>query len=423
MCMHPLVPEDQAEGYRELINNLSEELRVITGFAGVSLQPNSGAAGEYTGLRVIRAYLENIGQGHRNKVLIPASAHGTNPASAIQAGFTTVTCACDEQGNVDMADLRAKAEENKDDLAALMITYPSTHGIFETEIVEICRIIHDCGAQVYMDGANMNAQVGLTNPGVIGADVCHLNLHKTFASPHGGGGPGVGPICVAEHLVPFLPGHPLFGNPVNTVSAAPFGSAGILPITYGYIRMMGTEGLTRATKIAILSANYLAACLKDTYGIVYRGATGFVGHEMILECRKIHEETGISENDIAKRLMDYGYHAPTLSFPVHGTLMIEPTESESFSELENFVKVMLNIWEEIQEVKEGKADKEDNVLVNAPHPEYEVVANNWEHSYTREKAAYPIESVRENKFWINVARVDNTLGDRKLLPTCYGCFG
>ena len=422
MCMHPLVPEDQAEGYRELINNLSEELRIITGFAGVSLQPNSGAAGEYAGLRVIRAYLENIGQGHRNKVLIPASAHGTNPASAIQAGFTTVTCACDDQGNVDMNDLRAKAEENKEDLAALMITYPSTHGIFETEIVEICRIIHDCGAQVYMDGANMNAQVGLTNPGSIGADVCHLNLHKTFASPHGGGGPGIGPICVAEHLVPFLPGHPLFGNPVNAVSAAPFGSAGILPITYGYIRMMGTEGLTRATKIAILSANYLAACLKDTYGIVYRGATGFVGHEMILECRKVHEETGISENDIAKRLMDYGYHAPTLSFPVHGTLMIEPTESESLSELDNFVNVMLNIWEEIQEVKEGKADKEDNVLVNAPHPEYEVVANNWEHSYTREKAAYPIESVRENKFWINVARVDNTLGDRKLLPTCYGCF-
>ena len=422
MNMHPLVPEDQAEGYRELISNLSEELKIITGFAGVSLQPNSGAAGEYAGLRVIRAYLESIGQGHRNKVLIPASAHGTNPASAIQAGFTTVTCACDAQGNVDMADLRAKAEENKDDLAALMITYPSTHGIFETEIVEICHIIHACGAQVYMDGANMNAQVGLTNPGFIGADVCHLNLHKTFASPHGGGGPGVGPICVAEHLVPFLPGHKLFGNAANQVSGAPFGSAGILPITYGYIRMMGTEGLTRATKIAILSANYLAACLKDTYGIVYRGATGFVGHEMILECRKVHEETGISENDIAKRLMDYGYHAPTLSFPVHGTLMIEPTESESLAELDNFVQVMLTIWDEIQEVKNGEADKTDNVLVNAPHPEYEVVADTWKHSYTRQKAAYPIESVRENKFWVNVARVDNTLGDRKLLPTCYGCF-
>ena len=422
MNMHPLVPEDQAEGYRELISNLSEELKIITGFAGVSLQPNSGAAGEYAGLRVIRAYLESIGQGHRNKVLIPASAHGTNPASAIQAGFTTVTCACDAQGNVDMADLRAKAEENKDDLAALMITYPSTHGIFETEIVEICHIIHACGAQVYMDGANMNAQVGLTNPGFIGADVCHLNLHKTFASPHGGGGPGVGPICVAEHLVPFLPGHKLFGNAANQVSGAPFGSAGILPITYGYIRMMGTEGLTRATKIAILSANYLAASLKDTYGIVYRGATGFVGHEMILECRKVHEETGISENDIAKRLMDYGYHAPTLSFPVHGTLMIEPTESESLAELDNFVQVMLTIWDEIQEVKNGEVDKTDNVLVNAPHPEYEVVADTWEHSYTRQKAAYPIESVRENKFWVNVARVDNTLGDRKLLPTCYGCF-
>ena len=312
MNIHPFVPEDQAEGYHELINNLSDELKVITGFTGVSLQPNSGAAGEYAGLRAIRAYLESIGQGHRNKILIPASAHGTNPASAIQAGFTTVTCACDEHGNVDMADLRAKAEENRSDLAALMITYPSTHGIFETEIVEICKIIHDCGAQVYMDGANMNAQVGLTSPGFIGADVCHLNLHKTFASPHGGGGPGVGPICVASHLVPFLPGHHMFGNAANEVSSAPYGSAGILPITYGYIRMMGAEGLTRATKIAILNANYLAACLNDTYGIVYRGANGVVGHEMILECRKIHEETGISENDIAQRLMDYGYHAPTL---------------------------------------------------------------------------------------------------------------
>ena len=422
MNIHPLVPEDQVEGYHELINNLSDELKVITGFAGVSLQPNSGAAGEYTGLRVIRAYLESIGQGHRNKILIPASAHGTNPASAIQAGFTTVTCACDEHGNVDMTDLRAKAEENRSDLAALMITYPSTHGIFETEIVEICKIIHDCGAQVYMDGANMNAQVGLTSPGFIGADVCHLNLHKTFASPHGGGGPGVGPICVASHLVPFLPGHHMFGNAANEVSSAPYGSAGILPITYGYIRMMGAEGLTRATKIAILNANYLAACLNDTYGIVYRGANGFVGHEMILECRKIHEETGISENDIAKRLMDYGYHAPTLSFPVHGTLMIEPTESESLAELDNFVQVMLSIWNEIQEVKDGTADKADNVLVNAPHPEYEVVADQWDHCYSRTKAAYPTENVHENKFWINVARVDNTLGDRKLLPTRYGTF-
>ena len=422
MNIHPLAPEDQTKGYQELIENLSNQLGIITGFAGVTLQPNSGAAGEYTGLRIIRAYLESIGQGHRNKILIPASAHGTNPASAIQCGYTTVTCACDEKGNVDVEDLRAKAEANKDDLAALMITYPSTHGIFEPEIAKICEIIHACGSQVYMDGANMNAQVGLTNPGTIGADVCHLNLHKTFASPHGGGGPGVGPVCVAEHLVPFLPGHVSFGNDANQVSAAPFGSAGILPITYGYICMMGAEGLTRATKTAILSANYLAACFKDTYGIVYSGATGFVGHEMILDCRYLHDMAGISENDIAKRLMDYGYHAPTLSFPVHGTLMIEPTESESLWELNNFVKVMLTIWEEIQEVKDGRADKADNVLVNAPHPEYEVVADEWTHSYSRAKAAYPIDSVRENKFWINVARVDNTLGDRKLLPTRYGKF-
>ena len=422
MNIHPLVPEDQAKGYQTLIENLSEQLKVITGFAGMTLQPNSGAAGEYTGLRVIRAYQESIGQGHRNKILIPSSAHGTNPASAVQCGYTTVTCACDEKGNVDVEDLRAKAEANKDELAALMITYPSTHGIFEPEIKQICDIIHACGAQVYMDGANMNAQVGLTNPGTIGADVCHLNLHKTFASPHGGGGPGVGPVGVAEHLVPFLPGHFMFGNEANQVSAAPYGSAGILPITYGYICMMGTEGLTRATKTAILSANYLAACLKDTYGIVYSGATGFVGHEMILDCRYLHDMCGISENDIAKRLMDFGYHAPTLSFPVHGTFMIEPTESESLWELDNFVLVMKTIWEEIQEVKDGRADKEDNVLINAPHPEYEVVADEWNHSYSRAKAAYPIESVRENKFWINVARVDNTLGDRKLLPTSYGKF-
>ena len=422
MNIHPLVPEDQAQGYRELIDNLSKQLLAITGFEGITLQPNSGAAGEYTGLRIIRSYLESIGQGHRNLILIPASAHGTNPASAVQAGYETLTCACDEHGNVDVADLRTKAEANRDRLAALMITYPSTHGIFENDIAEICRIIHGCGAQVYMDGANMNAQVGLTNPGIIGADVCHLNLHKTFASPHGGGGPGVGPVCVARHLIPFLPGHALFGNETNEVSAAPFGSAGILPITYGYICMMGAEGLERATKAAILNANYLAACLNDTYGTVYRGINGFVGHEMILECRRVHEESGISENDIAKRLMDYGYHAPTLSFPVHGTLMIEPTESESLSELDNFVSCMLSIWHEIEEIKNGEASKEDNVLINAPHPEYEAISNHWQHFYTREKAVYPIPSVRENKFWINVARVDNTLGDRKLLPTRYGKF-
>lgn len=422
MNIHPLVPEDQAVGYQTLIQNLCEQLKTITGFAGVSLQPNSGAAGEYTGLRVIRSYLESIGQGHRHLVLIPASAHGTNPASAVQAGYEPLTCACDEHGNVDLNDLREKAEAHKDELAALMITYPSTHGIFEEEIKEICRIIHSCGAQVYMDGANMNGQVGLTNPGTIGADLCHLNLHKTFASPHGGGGPGVGPICVSEHLVPFLPGHVSKGNPTNEVSAAPYGSAGILPITYGYICMMGVEGLKRATQVAILNANYLAACLKDAYGVVYCGKNGFVGHEMILECRKLHEESGISENDISKRLMDYGYHAPTLSFPVHGTLMIEPTESESKAELDNFIDVMVHIREEIAEIESGKADKEDNVLVNSPHPEYEIVGDNWTHPYSREKAAYPIQSVRDNKFWINVARIDNTLGDRKLLPTRYGSF-
>lgn len=422
MNIHPLVPEDQAQGYHALIENLGKQLTTITGFAGVTFQPNSGAAGEYTGLRIIRSYLESIGEGKRDLILIPASAHGTNPASAVQAGYNTITCACDERGNVDIEDLKQKAEANKDRLAALMITYPSTHGIFEADIVEICRIIHECGAQVYMDGANMNAQVGLTNPGTIGADVCHLNLHKTFASPHGGGGPGVGPVCVAAHLTPFLPGHALFGNETNEVSAAPYGSAGILPITYGYICMMGAEGLANATRYAILNANYLASRLKDTYGIVYRGTQGYVGHEMILECRPIHEQSGISENDIAKRLMDYGYHAPTLSFPVHGTLMIEPTESESLAELDNFVDCMLHIWDEIKEVENGTYPAEDNVLVNAPHPEYEVVSDEWNHAYSRQKAVYPMESVKENKFWINVARVDNTLGDRHLLPTRYGTF-
>ena len=420
--IHPYAPEDQVEGYKELIENLSSYLCEITGFKGCTLQPNSGAAGEYTGLRVIRAYLESIGQGHRNIVLLPASAHGTNPASAVQCGFTTVTVKCDENGNIDLEDFRAKAEANKDNLAASMITYPSTHGIFEADIKEMCEIVHACGGQLYMDGANMNAQVGLTNPGTIGADVCHLNLHKTFSSPHGGGGPGVGPICVAEHLVPFLPQHPvLFGSDLNTVAAAPYGSAGILPITYGYIRMLGTEGLTMATKIAILNANYLAAKFKDTYGVVYTGTTGRVGHELILECRTVKERTGIDESDIAKRLMDFGYHAPTLSFPVHGTLMVEPTESESKAELDRFVEVMECIWNEIKEVENGEADKVDNVLKNAPHPEYEVTANEWDHSYPRSKAAFPLEWLHDSKFWINVARVDNAYGDRNLVPTICNC--
>ena len=420
--IHPYAPEEQVEGYKELIENLSSYLCEITGFKGCTLQPNSGAAGEYTGLRVIRAYLESIGQGHRNIVLLPASAHGTNPASAIQCGFTTVTVKCDDKGNIDLEDFRAKAEANKDNLAASMITYPSTHGIFEADIKEMCEIVHACGGQLYMDGANMNAQVGLTNPGTIGADVCHLNLHKTFSSPHGGGGPGVGPICVAEHLVPFLPQHPvLFGSDLNTVSAAPYGSAGILPITYGYIRMLGAEGLTMATKIAILNANYLAAKFKDTYGIVYTGTTGRVGHELILECRTVKERTGIDESDIAKRLMDFGYHAPTLSFPVHGTLMVEPTESESKAELDRFVEVLECIWNEIKEVEDGTADKTDNVLKNDPHPEYEVAADEWNHSYPRSKAAFPLEWLHDSKFWINVARVDNAYGDRNLVPTICNC--
>lgn len=416
--IHPLAPESQAQGYQELITELGEYLKEITGFAGVSFQPNSGAAGEYAGLMTIRKYQESIGQGHRNIILIPASAHGTNPASAIQAGYETVTIDCDDLGNVVLSDLKAKAELHKDNLAGCMITYPSTHGIFEKDIREMCKVVHEFGGQVYMDGANMNAQVGLTNPGFIGADVCHLNLHKTFAIPHGGGGPGEGPICVAEHLVPFLPHHPeVDGSALNTVASAPYGSAGILPITYGYIRMMGAEGLTRATKIAILSANYLAECLKDTYGIVYRGTTGRVGHELILECRKVKDASGITETDIAKRLMDYGYHAPTLSFPVHGTLMIEPTESESLAELDRFVATMSQIWEEIKEVENGTYTKEDNVLVNAPHPEYEICADEWKHAYPRSKAAYPLEFVRNNKFWINVARIDNAYGDRNLV-TC-----
>jgi glycine dehydrogenase len=414
--IHPYAPTDQAEGYLEMIDELKSMLAEITGFAGVSLQPNSGAAGEYAGLITIASYLESIGQGHRNIVLIPASAHGTNPASAVQAGYTPVTVATDEKGNVDLEDFRNKIEEYRDNLAAFMITYPSTHGIFEVKIKEMCRLIHEAGGLVYMDGANMNAQVGITNPGTIGADVCHLNLHKTFAIPHGGGGPGVGPICVSERLVPFLPGHPvMFDKATNAVSAAPYGSAGVLEITYAYIKMMGADGLTEATKIAILNANYLAEKLKDAYGIVYRGAHGRVGHELILECRGLKEISGITETDIAKRLIDYGYHAPTLSFPVHGTLMIEPTESESLAELNRFVDAMLRIHDEIIEVSRGEYTFEDNVLVNAPHPEYEAVADEWKHTYPRSKAIYPLPFVAQNKFWVNVARVDNAYGDRNLV--------
>lgn len=413
--MHPLAPQNQAKGYLELIENLSAYLSEITGLSACSLQPNSGASGEFTGLLMIKSYYEDRGEAHRNIVLIPASAHGTNPASAVQCGYTPVVVDCNVAGDVDIDDWIQKAEIHKDNLAACMITYPSTHGIFEKEIRKMCDVVHRCGGQVYMDGANMNAQVGWTHPGVIGADVCHLNLHKTFAIPHGGGGPGVGPICVARHLSPFLPATE---STENRVSAAPYGSAGVLMITYGYIRMMGAEGLKQATGIAILNANYLAHKLKDTYGIVYSDKNGWVGHELILECRNFKNEVGVTETDIAKRLMDYGYHAPTLSFPVHGTLMIEPTESESLMELERFVAVLQQIFVEIKEIEQGIADREDNVLKNAPHPEYEIVADEWRHCYGRLKAAYPMDWVKDNKFWINVARVDNAYGDRNLFCTC-----
>ena len=413
--IHPLTPKDQTEGYNELISELETYLSTITGFAACSLQPNSGAAGEFAGLMTIKAYFEANGETQRDTVLIPASAHGTNPASAAQAGLNIVVVKCDDGGNTDIEDWKSKAEANKENLLGCMITYPSTHGIFEETIVEMCATIHANGGQVYLDGANMNAQVGLTNPGKIGADVCHLNLHKTFAIPHGGGGPGVGPICVVAHLQPFLPSKE---NGKNTVSAAPYGSAGVLPITYGYIRMLGEEGLTASTKYAILNANYLAARLKDSYGILYTGKNGRVGHELILEARNFKATSGITETDIAKRLMDYGFHAPTLSFPVHGTLMIEPTESESKAELDRFTEAMLQIFEEIKEVENGTANKIDNVLLNAPHPEYAIVSDEWNHSYSRTKAAYPTSWVAENKFWVNVARVDNAFGDRNLMCTC-----
>lgn len=413
--IHPLAPADQTEGYNEMISELEKYLTAITGFAACSLQPNSGAAGEFSGLMTIREYFKSKGETQRDTLLIPSSAHGTNPASAVQAGFNIVIVKCDEGGNTDWSDWKEKAEANKERLAGCMITYPSTHGIFEEHIKDMCETIHQNGGQVYMDGANMNAQVGLTNPGTIGADVCHLNLHKTFAIPHGGGGPGVGPICVAAHLAPFLPSK-TFGQ--NTVSAAPYGSASVTAITYGYIRMLGEEGLTHSTKIAILNANYLAARLNESYGVLYTGERGRVGHELILEARNFKATSGVTETDIAKRLMDYGFHAPTLSFPVHGTLMIEPTESESLAELDRFAEAMLQIYAEIKEVENGTVDKTDNVLLNAPHPEYSIVSDEWNHPYSRAKAAYPTDWVAENKFWPIVARVDNGYGDRNLVCMC-----
>jgi glycine dehydrogenase len=420
--IHPFAPADQAEGYYQLMHELGEALKEITGFCSVSFQPNSGAAGEYAGLLVIREYHLSRGEGHRNIALIPSSAHGTNPASAAMAGMQVVVVECDEKGNINVDDLRKKAVECKDKLAAFMITYPSTHGVFEAAVKEMTSIVHENGGLVYMDGANMNAQVGLTNPGHIGADVCHLNLHKTFAIPHGGGGPGMGPILANDKLAEFLPTHPVVttggSHGTTAVSGAPFGSAHVLTISHAYVLMMGPDGLTAATKYAILNANYISAALRENYKTLYAGVNGTVAHEMILDCRAFKTEAGISEADIAKRLMDYGFHAPTLSFPVHGTLMVEPTESEPLVELDKFIDAMKSIWKEIMEVKDGKADREDNVLHNSPHTSVEVSANEWNHKYERQKAGYPLKWVAENKFWPSVGRVDDGYGDRNLVCSC-----
>lgn len=420
--LHPFIPANQAEGYHELITELEEWLSVITGFAGCSLQPNSGAAGEYAGLMTIRQYHIAQGQGHRNVVLIPASAHGTNPASSSMAGLKIVTIKCDDKGNIDVEDFKAQAIKHKDDLSCTMITYPSTHGIFEESIKELMDIVHENGGQVYMDGANMNGQCGLTSPGYIGADVCHLNLHKTFAMPHGGGGPGVGPICVGEHLIKHLPSHQVIDLGVKqgtAVSAAPYGSPLLLPVTYGYIAMLGAEGIAKSTTMAIVNANYLTSAFEKLgFKILYKGEHGRVGHEMIWDCNHFNKEVGISDLDIAKRLMDFGFHAPTLSFPVHGTLMVEPTESEPKEEMDRFIEALKTIRDEIIDVQEGRADKVNNVLKNAPHTHMLCTSSDWDRPYTREQAAYPLKWVIENKFWVNAGRVDDGFGDRNLHCTC-----
>jgi glycine dehydrogenase len=419
--MHPFAPTDQTGGYMQLFDELNRWLSEITGFAAMSLQPNAGAQGEYTGLMVIRAYHHDRGDHHRNVVLIPSSAHGTNPASAAMAGMKIVIVKCDDNGNIDVADMKAKAEEHKDDLSCLMVTYPSTHGVFEESIIDICQIIHDNGGQVYMDGANMNAQVGLTSPANIGADVCHLNLHKTFCIPHGGGGPGMGPIGVAKHLVPYLPGHAVVdidnGKAIHAVSAAPWGSASILIISHAYIAMMGGNGLTNATKYAILNANYIKTRLEGHYPVLYTGSHGRCAHEMILDCRSF-KAAGIEVVDIAKRLMDYGFHAPTVSFPVAGTVMIEPTESEPKHELDRFCDAMIAIRKEIAKVEAGASDRIDNPLKNAPHTVSVITGNEWEHPYSRQKAAFPLPYVAAYKFWPSVGRVNDTYGDRTLICSC-----
>ena len=415
--IHPFVPEDQCQGFRVLIQRLADWLKELTGFSAVSLQPNAGSQGEYAGLLAIRRWHASRGESHRDICLIPSSAHGTNPASAAMAGLRVVVVGCDRDGNVDLGDLHAKVEQNRDRLAALMVTYPSTHGVFEAAIRDICAVVHEAGGQVYMDGANMNAQVGLTSPALVGADVCHLNLHKTFCIPHGGGGPGVGPIGVAAHLVPFLPGDPLVVD-AGAVSAAPFGSALILPISYAYIRMMGAAGLKRATEVAILNANYIAARLNDSCPVLYRGGNGMVAHECIIDCRGFQADSGVMVEDIAKRLQDFGYHAPTMSWPVAGTLMIEPTESESKAELDRFCDAMIAIRGEIDAIAAGRLDKADNPLKHAPHTAREVSATVWTHAYSREQAAFPLPFVAASKYWPPVKRVDNVYGDRNLVCTC-----
>ncbi|MBI4386349.1 MAG: aminomethyl-transferring glycine dehydrogenase subunit GcvPB, partial [Elusimicrobia bacterium] len=420
--LHPFAPIEQAQGYQELFRQLESRLKQLTGLHAVSLMPNAGSQGEYTGLLVIRAYFESRGEGHRDVCLIPQSAHGTNPASAAMAGLKVVPVACDGDGNIDLRDLRSKAGEHRDRLAALMVTYPSTHGVFEETILDITEIVHGHGGQVYMDGANLNALVGLCRPSELGADVCHFNLHKTFCIPHGGGGPGMGPIGVREHLAPFLPSHPIVpvggAQGIGPVAAAPWGSAGILPIPWAYIEMMGSAGLARATQVAILNANYVAKRLEPHYPILYKGKAGFVAHECILDLRRFKDSADVSVEDVAKRLMDYGFHAPTVSWPVPGTLMVEPTESESKAELDRFCEAMILIREEIRDVETGRMDRRDNLLKNAPHTAEAVAADAWSHPYSRQRAAFPTAHTRSAKFWPAVARVDGAYGDRNFMCSC-----
>jgi glycine dehydrogenase len=420
--LHPFAPADQAEGYLTIISELEGWLAEITGFQAVSLQPNSGAQGEYAGLLVIRAYHEDRGEPHRNVCLIPSSAHGTNPASAVMAGMEVEVVRVDENGSVDLADLEARARKSSDRLAGIMITYPSTHGVFEERVKDVCRIVHDNGGLVYLDGANLNAQVGLARPGDYGADVCHVNLHKTFAIPHGGGGPGMGPICVNEKLAPYLPGHPFAkvggAKAIGPVSSAPWGSASILLISWAYIALLGRDGVRSATEVALLNANYMAKRLEAHYEVLFRGSKGRVAHEFILDLRPLRRSAGVTEEDVAKRLIDYGFHAPTVSWPVPGTLMIEPTESEPKTELDRFADALISIREEVQRIEMGLADREDNVLKNAPHTAREVSADEWSHAYSREQAAFPASWTRAHKFWPSVARVENAYGDRNLMCVC-----